>query len=471
MNKQTLIAVGVFAALLLAFFATREKDVSVGVQKFEVTKLTKEEIASFELKSAASAVTVSRGANGWMVADGKKPGSSYAADDGQVQSILSALAEFKATDFVTEKTEKHAELEVDDAKGAVVKATGGAGKSFEVVLGKASKSGGAYVRKAGAPAVFVTMSGLQYQAKQGLTAWRKKSVLTVALSDVTSFTVTRADGASFSLKAGEGGMWTSGTELPKGFRFSASTASGVVNQFTSLSAQDFAEGAFDAPQAHTYVASLKDGKSITLKLAATKRDDGTVAAQVEGDPQVYLLPSYQAQALDKKLDDLRELTLVDFDVAKATKLVLTAGAKKTVVVKEGEAWKLVEPKSAPEFDAAQVPTVLNRVKGLRGLSWVGEAPKTAFTPPSATIEVTVDGKPVRVVFGAETGADNRVYVKGSIDDAAYTTGVFEKTQWSSGPELFKKPPPPPDFGQMNGLDQLPPDVRAKLLEQLRQQRN
>jgi hypothetical protein len=52
-----------------------------------------------------------------------------------------------------------------------------------------------------------------------------------------------------------------------------------------------------------------------------------------------------------------------------------------------------------------------------------------------------------------------------------SSGVFEKTQWSSGPELFKKPPPPPDFGQMNGLDQLPPDVRAKLLEQLRQQRN
>ncbi|MDX2011657.1 MAG: DUF4340 domain-containing protein [Myxococcaceae bacterium] len=470
MNKPTLIAVGVFAALLLAFFATREKEVSVGVQKFEATKLSKEEIATVELKSATSTLTLTRSANGWTVADAKKAGAGYAADDGQVQSLLSGLADFKASDFVTEKTDKHGELEVDDAKGTAVKATG-ANKTLELVLGKASKSGGAYVRKAGSSAVFVTQSGLQYLVKQGLTAWRKKTVVSLNASDLTSFVVTRADGASFSLKAGEGGSWTSASELPKGFRFSPSAATALVNQFATLTAQDFAEGAFEAPQAHGLVATLKDGKSVTLKLAAAKRDDGTVAAQVDGDAQVYLLPGYQAQALDKKLDDLRELTLVDFDPAKATKLVLTAASKKTVVVKEGEAWKLVEPKAAPEFDAAQVPTVLNRLKGLRGLSWVGEAPKTAFPSPAATVEVTVDGKPVRVVFGAETGSENRVYVKGSIDDATYTTGVFEKTQWSSGPELFKKPPPPPDFGQMNGLDQLPPEIRAKLMEQLRQQRN
>ena len=82
MNKQTLVAVAVFAALLVAFFATREKAVSVGVQKFEVARLTKDEVGSVELKSAAGTVTLTRGANGWTVADSKKPGASYAADDG-----------------------------------------------------------------------------------------------------------------------------------------------------------------------------------------------------------------------------------------------------------------------------------------------------------------------------------------------------------------------------------------------------
>jgi hypothetical protein len=43
------------------------------------------------------------------------------------------------------------------------------------------------------------------------------------------------------------------------------------------------------------------------------------------------------------------------------------------------------------------------------------------------------------------------------------------TRLQSGVELFKKPPPPPDHGQMQGLESLPPDVRKKIEAQLRQQ--
>lgn len=173
MNKPTLAAIGAFVVLLLAFFATREKAVSVGVKKFDVPAISTAAIDSVTV-TGANAAKLERGANGWTVADPAKADVKFPADDAQVQAVLSALAEFKAPDFVNDKADKHAEYEVTNDKGTTVAVSGG-GKSFTVILGKASKSGGTYVRKADGDAVFVTQSAATWQVKRNVTAWRKRS--------------------------------------------------------------------------------------------------------------------------------------------------------------------------------------------------------------------------------------------------------------------------------------------------------
>jgi len=473
MNKPTLAALAAFVLLLIAFVATREKEVSVGVKKFDAPALAAASIDTVVV-SGANTAKLERSPNGWTVADPSKPEAKFTADDGQVQALLSALAEFKAPDFVTENESKHAEYEVDATKGTTVSATG-AGKTFAIVLGKASKSGGTYVRKADGKAVFVSGSPVAGSVKRNVTAWRKKTITTAPMADVTQVDVARADGASFSVKAGEGGAWLLGSAAPAGFRFDANVAQRLVTQLTSLMAQDFLAADADFAQAHVFTLSLKDGKTVKVSLATAKRDDGTYALKVDGDAQQYAVASWVGEQLDVKLEGLRDLSLFAFDPSKATKLSITAGGKKTVASLEGGAWRLVEPKAAPagvEFDGPQVAAQVSRLRGARALRPADVPPaKAGFGAPSLVVEAVVDGRAQKLVFGADTGTNSEVYVKGAVDDAVYLMAGSEKASWSTGAQLFNKPPPPPNFGGMQGLDQLPPEIRQKLMEQLRQQRN
>ncbi len=474
MNKPTLIAVAVFGVLLLAFVATREKQVAVGVQKFEVPAFKADQLTAVEISGANTARLVKDGAT-WTVADPAKPDAKFSADESQVNGLLSALAEFKAADFVSEKSEKHAEFEVDSAKGVTVKATAGA-QTLEFVLGKASKSGGTYVRKPGANAVFSTNSGLPYQVKRNVSAWRNKTITTLPSAELAKLSVTQADGATYALKAGEG-TWALESAAPAGFRFDASVGQRLASQLSSLTAQDFIEGeTVDFSKGVTVSLAQKDGKTQAISVGE-KRPDGNVPLRVEGNPQLYLIASWQAEQLTRRLEDLRDTSLLDFDPDQVNRVTITAAGKKTVVAKEGDAWKLVEPKVAPAgvtFDATQVVVQLRRWRGIRASRVAADvtAAKAGLNAPGTTLEVVATGGKIqKLKFGGDAGA-NETYLSGALDELVYVAPTAERSTFAKGVELFAPPPPPPDFGQMGqmkGLEQLPPDVRMKLMEQLRQQ--
>ena len=90
---------------------------------------------------------------------------------------------------------------------------------------------------------------------------------------------------------------------------------------------------------------------------------------------------------------------------------------------------------------------------------------------AATVEVTLEGSKPQSLRDGTAAGENQLYVKGGADDLVYVVGANEKASFDSGAALFNKPvPPPQDFGgQMQGLDSLPPDIRAKLEAQLRAQ--
>lgn len=470
MNKQTLGALVAFAVLLLAFVATREKNVSVGVQKFDLPAVSSSAIESVTIAGPAS-VLLERGASGWTVADLSKAEAKFAADDSQVQFLLTGLAELKANDFVSDKVEKHAEFEVAGEKAKTVTVKAGA-TTFSIIVGKASKSGGSYVRRADSNAVFGSQNAPS-QVNQLLTAWRKKTIATAPVAEIAQVDVVRADGQTYSVKAGEAGAFSLSSPVPPGFRVDAAATQGLVSQLASLEAQDFLASDGDFSKATSFTLTLKDGKTLKLTLAARGPDFAAPAPlKIEGVAQQYLLPSWAFDKLNKSLDDLRDMKLVDFDVAKVTKLSIAVDGKKTIVAKEGDAWKLVEPKVAPAeltFEPNQVTVQLNRLKSARAvrISDVAEA-KAGLAKPSATIEATVDGKPVRLVFGGDAGS-NELYARGSIDAAVYVVAAPEKASWAPGAMLFNKPPPMPTAGPINGLDSLPPEIREKLMQQLKLQ--
>ncbi len=499
MKRGTLIAVGVFAGLLLLVLATRDRgNVNVGVPKLTLPAIDKDKVTSIEVRGATLSTLKKEGA-GWVVIDPAKPGRPHPADPSLVTGLLDNLKDLKATDFITEKDEKLAEFEVDEKKGLAVTLSGETGPMLDVVFGKSARGGGGYLRLLKSRQVFVTPSTLSWMLRRDPNSWRKRAFFPAKAEELTRATATDAEGSKLPLELGADGKWalTAGTTTPPNFRFDAEAARQVATTLASLSASEFLDDVSDdvlgfaAPHL-TWVAQLKDGKTVTVHQGRApvlpEADGGThtsngIAVRVDGDPQVYLVPVYQAEILKKRLADLRDTTLLAFDPDKVKKVVIQGAGKKTVAVKEGEAWKVVEPKALPpgfEFDPAQVSRFvgsLKTFKAARMIEGVKDA-EAGLAKPETTVELTVEGAALqRLEFGGDApvaDGPKQVYVRGSADALTYALVATQRDRMNGGLDLFKKPPPPPNFGQggpggqMRGLESLPPDVRRQLEAQLRQ---
>lgn len=459
MKKTTLGALVAFGALLAIVMLTREKEVNEGVPKLTLAPL-QGEVIGIELTGPTPA-SLKLENNVWTA-------NGHPADDTQVKVLTEALKDFHASDFVTDKPEKHAEYEVDEAKGVKMTLTTAQGPSWSLVFGKAAKLGGSYVREAKSNAVFVTKSPVAYQVKKGTSGWRKKNIATVSAADITKVHVAQADAQLTLVKDGEN--WKLDPEAPKGFRFDSGAAQRMVGALGTLNAQDFDDKPV-TPVA-TIDVETKDGKKLAMKLGA-KTDKNMVPFSIDGDPQTYLIAQWTADQLLKRVEDLRDTTLLSFDAAKVNKVAINVGGKSTVLTKDGASWKIVEPKTPPagfELDPGAVQSQLMRLRGMRAAKTVSDVPdaKAGLGKPVASVELGLEGGgKQQLKFGSET-PNKELYVKGSADNLLYAIAAGEKASLEQGLELFKKRPPP-DMSQIKGLEQLPPDVRRQLEAQLRQQ--
>jgi len=493
MKRGTLIILGAFAALLVLVLATRERQVSVGVRKLELPKVEPAQFTALELTGVRN-ITLRKEGAGWIVLDPSKPDAKFKADEGTVNGALSALGEVKSPNFVTDRAERLAEYELDDAKGLKLKAIPASGPAVEVVIGKAAKNGGVYVRKPGSNDVFAQQGRLGWSVRREVKDWRDHRVLALKVEDITQLTFRAKEAESVTVKAGtKPGEWSlaEGTQAPGGFRFNAQTAQQSAQHLASLHAQDFLEGdaASDAlrgfNEAHDSVeVQLKEGKKVVLHLGQPPEgqdNSAPVALRVEGDAQVYQLPSFTAAQLRKRLVDFRDLSLFQFDPQKVTKVKIQAGGQTVAVAKEGEGWKVVEPQKLPagfEFEPSQVSQQLSWLQSLSGTRLLeGPFPgaNTGLSSPAALVELTVEGGPVQTLrLGKEVPAaapgPKELYARSTIDALTYAVPERVRTRLEQGLNLFKRPPPPPSFagaGQPQGFGSLPPEVRRQLEAQLR----
>jgi hypothetical protein len=492
MKKGTAIVIGIFAALLIAFFATRERQVSVGVRKLELPIVERDRVTAVEITGPKPAILKKEGA-AWMVADPKKPDQKHLADEIQVNSMLDAYKEIKVGDFVTENAEKQAELEVDDAKGTGVKLVRDGEAPVQIVLGKSTKNGGVYLRQGNDKSIFAAQGRFQYLVRKDAGAWRKRVIFSLKPEDFSEVTVHPKGEPPYTLKA-EGSAWQLKGELPKGFRLDPSALQGLVQQLATLRTQDFNDSpgtdeSLGISGDHSWVeAQLKDGKHIAVHLgnepeAKPNGMKGPVPAKVEGDPQVYLFASYTAANITRKFNDMRDLSLLSFDPQKVTRIAIQTPGKKTVLAKSGDTWKVIEPKKLPtgfEFDPNQVQNQLQMLRATKGSRLIGQSPspsESGLARPTTTVELNVEGGPTQslkfgkeVVAGKDKGKE--VYVKGSADALTYAVYDGVRSRLDSGVEMFKKAPPPPNMGGaggMRGLESLPPDIRKKIEAQIRSQ--
>jgi hypothetical protein len=460
MTRSTLVAVAVFCALGVAFLATREPQVAVGVRKLNLAPVKAEAITSLQLGD----LTLWSEGPSWKVARG---GQGFAADPAAITPLTKELAEIRGADFVTDKPEKHAELEVDAAKGRAVKASTAGGTVRDLVLGKTSKSGGVYAREASSNEVFVVQGSLGWQARQELTAWRQKRIELAPREELEKVTLAPAGGDPVVL-AVDGGEVKLDGPTPPGYRFDADAANQLVGQLVSLVAQEFTEDTVPSP-AFTITLALKGGRTRTLSFGP-RRGDGGVPLRADGDPQSYVLPGWTAQTLLRDREGLRDLKLQAFTGFDAERATLTSAGRKVVVEKKGDAWTLVEPKALPagfEFDPSSVEPQLRQLASTRALRTAKDdaEAKAGLAKPVAQLELKLKGGDVRrISIGAKLG-DRPEHLARGQDPFPVVVAASVLSTLERGLELFKKQPAP----QPMGLDQLPPELRAQLEAQLRKQ--
>lgn len=528
-----ILALLVFVVLLFVFIG-RSGETKVGVKELKVAVLDKESVDKIEVtlppKSAppdagpaesAKSIVLQKTAGAWQVFDPTAADKKFNVDDSQIKSVLDAAGDFATGDLIANKKAKHAELEIDEAKGHSIKVYAKGKQVLDLVFGRPAKGGGSTVRTAGSDDVFVAKGRLGSVLKKELSAWRKKTMFDVKAEDITRVSIALPDATAPAdapavrkiavegtlpppaLPPPDGGPAAAPAKtewaltepvLPAGFRIDKSQLGRLATSLAALRAQDFADGVSDAAAGFTaphgvIEAATKDGKKLVLHIGG-EDDKKRVYARVDGDAQTYLLAAYSAKQLQKSLDDLRELTLLDAKIDDIEKVTIKNYGATYVLNKNGADWQLLEPKKPPaDFDAGQIAGQVAGLLRTRAVRVAADAPKTAFTPmvtgPVVELQLA-GGKKQQLTFGAAlpVADDGKVkdakakpveareyYVKGGIDDLTYVIAAFTRNRYAKPAELFKKPAePPPGMGAaggMSGMENLPPDIRKKLEESMK----
>lgn len=496
LSPKAWISVGVFLTLLVLVLVTREDRVAVGIRTLELPTLDKSLVETIEVKGKHKA-RLAKGEKGWTVADPDKPDTRFGADGAAVSSLLDSLESLEAGGFVTAREAKHAELEVDDEKGLFVTFHQKGKAPLALVFGRHAQGGGNYLRLAKESEVFVGKGTVASKLQKDVDGWRKKKLLDLELTSLASVTVEPAGKAAYTVEAREEGektVWgfASGAPLPEGFRADEDLVRRLATSALGLRASAFvdeqkatlATGLGDAPALGRVVLKSKSGEIVAVRFG--KEDDSKrVHAQIEGEEQIYLLPSHQPKNVLKDLEELRDLTLARFTASEVERISLRGAEGSVELVKQEGAWTLTEPTTTPEgfeLDPARVDGLLSSLTRLKGSERFATPPAGHGTErPSASVTLTLaDGTTKTIAFGGPVPGDEggqRVYVAGAEEPVVYAIAEFQKTRFDKPLDLVKKLPPPPSpppgmggmGGGIPGLENLPPDVRQKLEESLRQQ--
>lgn len=508
MQKALLGAVAVFAVLLVAVLVARGGDEKVGIKELKLPSIAAADVVKVEVSGKHQAV-LERSGDAWTVADPKDPAKKHAADATAVKGALDALSELKAGDYVSSRKEKATELEVDDDNGLRAKLTTARGEALDVVFGKTAKGGGSYARLGGGEDVFIVKGRLGAALKKDVAGWRKRQLVELKAEDVAQVTVKPATGPAWTIvaqappaAAADGGVaaptkatWQlADAALPPGFRVDEEALGRVPQSIATLRAADFApDGTTDEAAGlagpHTVVEAVrKDGTKVVLRFGA-EDDKKRVYTRAEGDPQLYLVGSYQAKQVGKALDELRDTTLLPpgTQADQVQRIVVKAGKDRVVVERKDGAFALVEPKTPPAgfvFDPAAAQSQASQIARLRAARLVAEkaTPDMGLANAGPVVELTTtDGKTHAIKFGAaipeekaattdggapppKAGPAKEHYVQGTADGFVYAIGRFPKERYEKPLDLFKKVDRPAagPGGGMAGLENLPPEVRKKL---------
>lgn len=486
MRRSTVLAVAVFVVLLLAVLLVQRSDMERGAEILDLTSLDPAAVDGLTIQEGGTAVELARADGTWRLESGRL------ADRAAIERALEGLAEVASSDVVSSSAERHGEYGVGEDAARVTLRTDG-GTAAKLVLGGPARSGGSYLREAGADTVFRVSRSLRHLFPTDRARWIQLRLVDAELEDVAKVRLELVGAEPYELVPAEAGdEWAIADpdRLPSRFRFDGPGALRLARTAVTLRAKELVEDPPPADQTgleaeHDRVVISTGDADHVVHLGATAEDD-TVWARVDGRDAVFRLHAFQADTLRTPLVELRDLRVLRFDPERATGLELAWSGERLAFERgPGGEWAPAGDAPPPENLDLDPLAVQRTVASLAALQAQGidadvSPARAGLDRPSAVATVILDdGSTAMLELGRPGTADERTFywARGTADDHIYRVAEYHHGQLTRGWEAFRRVEPPPRQGgnpfanlDPETLKKLPPEIREQVRQQMEQER-
>jgi hypothetical protein len=157
------------------------------------------------------------------------------------------------------------------------------------------------------------------------------------------------------------------------------------------SASDLGQFGLD-PALTTVALKTKDGNVREIRFGKNNPTGSSTYAALKGKSQVLLVSASVASAFNKKLDDLRNRSILSFDQFETQSLDMQSAKGKVQLVKEGDQWWILE-KERWAADTSAVSGLLGDLSNGRVKEFFDDNPDTyttlGFDKPTLEVRLTV----------------------------------------------------------------------------------
>src|SRR5580692_4804441 len=174
-------------------------------------------------------------------------------------------------------------------------------------------------------------------------------ILSVKETDISKFGLKKNGAEQVAGERNSSGQWkiTSPTSLPA----DQSAVSSLLGTFSSLNSErlveekagNLASYGLDAPKLE-FDLSEKNNQTQKLFLGDDTPTGNGIYAKLDGDPRVFIMPSFDKTSIDKTAKDLRDKRLLTLDPDKISQVDLVAKKEQVAFGRNKEEWQIVKPK-------------------------------------------------------------------------------------------------------------------------------
>jgi len=211
--------------------------------------------------------------------------------------------------------------------------------------------------------------------------------------DVEWIALTTADGHAARVERQEGG-WR--LVLPVAFRADGFVVDGIASSLAQLASEStYAEP--QPPEVYGLGAGAREiafgagGQEHRVRIGAKTPMGGNSYVSVAGSDDVHAVRIYRVTALAKRLDELRDKRIVEFETDAVQGLAVRWPDGGVVLAREGGEWRLREPIEG-KADGSSVDSLLSNLSFLRATGFEDAPPPDAqsgLDPPALEIELTL----------------------------------------------------------------------------------